>query len=78
LDGYGVPLRSRPGLVERLVDVAIHAARAEAVDGGVTPESAAVTEEGYPLLWAIAWRVRSASWIARHRALLEHHACAIT
>jgi hypothetical protein len=47
--------------------------------GGVTPESTApVTEEGYPLLWAIAWRVRSASWIARHRELLERHACAIT
>lgn len=79
LDGYGVPRRSRPTLVERLVDVAIHAARAEVVDGGVTQESAAaVSEEGYPLLWAIAWRVRSASWIARHRELLQRYACAIT
>ena len=77
-DGYGVPRRSRPALLDRLVEVAIHAARAEAIDGGVTPENdAGVTDDGYPLLWAIAWRVRSASWIARHRGLLERHACAV-
>jgi Phosphotransferase enzyme family len=77
-DGYGVPRRCRPALLDRLVEVPIHAARGEAIDGGVTPESTAgVTDDGYPLLWAIAWRVRSAAWIARHRGLLERHACAL-
>src|SRR4051794_28525696 len=38
----------------------------------VTPDTAdAVTPDGFPVLWAIAWRARSASWIARHRTLLR-------
>ena len=38
----------------------------------VSPEStAAVDDEGYPVMWGIAWRARSASWIARHRTLLR-------
>jgi hypothetical protein len=68
VDGYGLPRADRAALADRLVDVAVHSARAEAVTHDVTPDT--VPGE-YPLLWAVTWRVRSASWMARHRSLLR-------
>ena len=71
LDGYGLPARRRPELVDRMIELAVHAARAEAVMARVNPESTqAVDANGYPVLWAITWRARSASWMIRHRAML--------
>ena len=71
LDGYGLSTRRRTEVVDRMIELAVHSARAEAVMAGVTPETAdAVDPEGYPVLWAITWRARSASWMIRHRALL--------
>jgi hypothetical protein len=76
VDGYGLPRASRNELVDRLSDVAIHGARHEAVAEGVTIDSTtAVAENGYPVLWGIAWRARSASWIARHRTLIRRAVC---
>lgn len=70
-DAYGLPTARRADLVDRMIDLAIHAARAEAVSAKVTPESeSAVDADGYPVLWAITWRARSASWMIRNRALL--------
>lgn len=72
LDGYRLPAGQRGGFVDALVEVAVRSARAEAVEGAVTPESTrAVTATGFPLLWAITWRTRSAAWILDHRSLLE-------
>jgi Ser/Thr protein kinase RdoA (MazF antagonist) len=72
LDGYGLPAADRRGFLDRMIEFAIHAARAEAVTAHVTPEStAAIGADGYPVLWAVTWRARSASWMLRHRALLE-------
>jgi len=72
VDGYRLAAARRDDLVDRLADVAAHAARHEAMAHAVMPEStAAVDGEGYPVLWGIAWRARSASWIARHRRLLR-------
>jgi hypothetical protein len=51
--------------------MAIHSARDEAVRGRVTPQSEAVDESGYPILWAVTWRTRSAWWMLHHRSLLE-------
>lgn len=71
LDGYGLPSRSREAVVDRMIELAVHGARAEAVQAGVSPDSTeAVDAHGYPVLWAITWRARSASWMMRHRALL--------
>lgn len=71
-DGYRLPAAGRAELVDRLADVAIHGARWEAVIAGVTMESTkAIGDDGYPLLWGITWRARSASWIARNRQLLR-------
>lgn len=76
VDGYGLAAGQRAELVERLADVAAHSARHEAIDHAITPSSnAATAADGYPVLWAITWRVRSASWIARHRALLRRAIC---
>ena len=71
LDGYGLPARRRADLVDRMIELAIHASRAEAVSANVTPETrTAVDADGYPVLWAITWRARSASWMMRNRSLL--------
>jgi hypothetical protein len=72
VDGYGLPRADRDDLVDRLSDVAIHSARHEAVAEGVTIDSTeAIAANGYPILWAITWRARSASWIARNRKLIR-------
>jgi hypothetical protein len=76
VDGYGLPRAARDELVDRLRDVAIHGARHEAIAEGVTIDStAAVAENGYPILWAVAWRARSASWIARNRTTIRRAVC---
>jgi hypothetical protein len=76
VDGYGLPRGARDELVDRLSDVAIHSARYEAVSGGVTIDStAAVANDGYPILWGITWRARSASWIARNRTTIRRAVC---
>jgi hypothetical protein len=72
VDGYGLARADRDSFCGRLLDVAVHSARAEAVLHGVTADSTtAVADDGYPILWGIAWRARSASWIARNRRLLN-------
>jgi hypothetical protein len=76
VDGYALPAARRDELVDRLADVAIHGARHEAVAEGVTMQSTeAVSASGYPILWGITWRARSASWIARNRTLLRRAIC---
>ena len=71
LDGYGLPGADRVGFVDKLIEFAVRAARAEAVDQQVTADSPAVTATGFPVLWAITWRTRSAAWTLDHRRLLE-------
>ena len=72
LDGYGLPHERRVGFVEKMVDWAVLSARDEAIRAGVTPEtSTAVDDRGYPFLWGITWRVRSAAWMLANRSLLE-------
>lgn len=71
LEGYGLAAGRRREVVDRMIELAVHSARAEAVMARVTPESEeAVGADGYPVLWAITWRARSASWMMRHRTLL--------
>lgn len=76
VDGYGLPHAARTELVDRLSDVAVHNARHEALAWGVTIDStAAVAVNGYPVLWGVAWRARSASWIARNRTMIRRAVC---
>ncbi len=72
LDGYGLPSRERLDFVAKMITFAVHDARAEAVQAGVTPDTASAVDAGrYPFAWGIAWRVRSASWMLTNRSLLE-------
>jgi len=71
LDGYGYAVRRRRNFVDKMIEFAVHSARDEAVLAKVTPESGAVDESGYPVLWAVTWRAGSASWMLRHRSVLE-------
>lgn len=71
VDAYGLPRHDRPSFVDRMAEFAIHSAAEEARLGEVRPESATpIDETGFPVMWAIAWRARAASWILRHRNLL--------
>jgi hypothetical protein len=73
LDGYGLPGRDRKDFVDKMITFAVHSARSEAIEFGVTPEtSTGVSGTGYPFAWAITWRVRSASWMLTNRSLLQH------
>ena len=72
VDAYGLSMVERDGFVARVAEFAIHSAREEAVEHAVTQASGnAVDEAGYPVLWAIAWRARSASWILQHERILQ-------
>jgi hypothetical protein len=68
----GLGRAAREDFCDRLLDAAVHGARAEVLLHGVTAQSTvAVADDGYPVLWGIAWRARSASWMARNRQLLR-------
>jgi hypothetical protein len=72
LDGYGLVASSRAGFVDRMIEVAVRSARAEAIDHSVGPDTQnAVSASGFPFLWGITWRVRSAAWMIANRRLLE-------
>jgi hypothetical protein len=66
LDGYELPHSQRVGFVEKMIEFAIHDAAVQAIEGNVTLETKDASS-----LWAIAWRTRSASWMQRHKAVLE-------
>ncbi|MDQ2845174.1 MAG: aminoglycoside phosphotransferase family protein [Actinomycetota bacterium] len=62
----------RVGFADKLIEFAVRAARAEAVEHQVSAgTTAAVNDDGYPVLWAITWRARSAAWMTDHRSMLE-------
>ncbi len=66
-DAYGLDGPSRSTLVSRMVEVAVRGAAWDAVEARITPETAGPV----PLAWGMAWQVRSAAWMLRHRRLLE-------
>jgi hypothetical protein len=72
LDGYGLPAGQRGDFVDKMITFAVHSARAEAVEAGVTQQTTSgVSSTGYPFAWAIAWRARSASWMLTNRSALQ-------
>ena len=71
-DAYGLERSRRTGFVDKMIELAVHAARQEAIDHSVTAETTSgVADDGFPYLWAITWRTGSASWMLRNRGLLE-------
>src|SRR5579863_4882599 len=72
LDGYGLARRDREDFTDKMITFAVHEARDQAVQVGITEETvSAVTPDGYPSAWAVTWRARSASWMLTHRTLLQ-------
>jgi hypothetical protein len=66
LDGYGLPTAERPGLVTRMIEVAVRDCAGLAKVKQITPESNDPTT-----LWILAWQTRAAAWMLRHRPMLE-------
>lgn len=64
VDAYGSSDAERLIILDRIIEVAVREAAAEADEMGVTPDS-----QGS--LWGLAWKIRSASWMMQHRTLLE-------
>ena len=71
LDGYGLDFSDRVGFVERMIHLAVWSAREEAVEHNVTPERASPSPGGFPVLWAVTWRSRSAAWMIDRRVMLQ-------
>ncbi len=72
LDGYGLAHEERAGFVDKMVEVAVLDAAGEAIEHNITPETRdGAASDGYPFVWGIAWRTRSAAWMLRNRAALE-------
>ena len=66
VDGYELPRAQRVGFVDRMIEFAVRDAADEAIEAGITPDSADATA-----LWGVTWRVRSAAWMLKHRRTLE-------
>jgi hypothetical protein len=72
LDGYRLDRATRSSFVDRMIQMAIWSAREEAVEYDVNSESVSPTRSGYPILWALTWRTRSAAWMLDHRQMLQN------
>ena len=71
VDAYGLSTAQRRGLVDRIIGYAIHDTAEQADAFGVTRETVDPMPDGFPIIWGLAWRARSAAWIYRNRAALE-------
>ena len=71
VDVYGLSAAQRRGLVDRIIGYAIHDTAEQADAFGVTRETVDPMPDGFPIIWGLTWRARSAAWIYRNRATLE-------
>jgi hypothetical protein len=71
LDGYGLDYSDRVGFVDRMIHLAVWSAREEAIEFNVVPDTASPSPNGFPVLWAVTWRTRSAAWMLDNRAMLQ-------
>lgn len=70
VDGYGLSLRQRDGLVELMIEFAMHSVASEADEANILPETplSALDRE---LPWAMAWRARAAVWMSKNKLILQ-------
>lgn len=71
LDAYGLPRADRVGFVDELIEVAVRAARADAVTQQVTPDSPAAAGSGDPVMLASPGVLVAPAWILDHRIVLD-------
>ena len=67
VDGYGLPAAQRQGFVDLIIALVMHDTAEQADEANITPESTDPTP-----LWGLAWRARAATWIYRHRRVLQN------
>jgi hypothetical protein len=68
--GYGLTAAERATLVTRMIEHAVRDAANELTEAGGL-RMAKIPEGPSDPGWAVAWRLRSADWLVRHRSLLE-------
>lgn len=66
LDGYGLDRNGRAGVVDAMVEYAVHDAAADVIETNVSPDNLDPA-----MLWGVTWKTRSAAWMLRHRGVLE-------
>jgi len=71
LDGYGLGREDRRDFIDRMIRLAICSAREEAIERRVASDTVSPSPDGYPILWAVTWRIRSAAWMLDHREILQ-------
>ena len=71
VDAYGLSTTQRRGLVDLIIGYAIHDTAEQADAFGVTRETVDPMPDGFPIIWGLTWRARSAAWIYRNRDTLE-------
>ena len=71
LDGYRLDHAARAGFADRIIKLAIWSAREEAREYNVVADSVSPTPSGYPVLWAVTWRTRSAAWMLDNKEALQ-------
>ncbi|CAG7648612.1 hypothetical protein PAESOLCIP111_05642 [Paenibacillus solanacearum] len=64
VDAYGLPAKERRQLLDLIIEVAVREAAEEAIEARITSDSIGPQ-------WGMAWRIRAAGWMLRHRSLLE-------
>ena len=71
VDAYGLSAAQRRSIVDLIIGYAIHDAAEQADAFGVTPYMVDPMPDGYPIIWGLTWRARSAAWVYRNRDTLE-------
>ena len=69
-DAYGLDPADRAALVTRMIEHAVRDAANELTEPGALKMAKLPVRPGQRG-WAVAWRLRSAAWLVRHRPLLE-------
>lgn len=70
VDGYELEKPKRVGLVDLMIDYAIHSVAAEADEANIVPKMAS-SDVDAEVVYAMAWRSRAAVWMLRNRNILE-------
>ena len=70
VDAYGLSARQRRGFVDRMIEFAVASAANEVDEADITPELTPLSLDA-AAPWGIAWRIRAAAWMYRHRRTLQ-------
>jgi hypothetical protein len=70
VDGYGLAKSERVGLVDLMIEFAIHSTAADADEANIMPNTD-LKDVDAQVLWAMAWRSRGAAWMLTNKPVLE-------